>query len=125
MFDDFGSGFLRRPFRPLADVEALLSRKMKSMPAVDVTETEKAFEITAELPGIDEKNVEVKTANGGLTIKGEKKDEREETKKDYYLSERRYGFVRALLRAPRRRRRRQDRGHLQEGPPHCDAAEEA
>ncbi len=100
VFDDFGSGFWRRPFRPLADVEALLSRKMKSMPAVDVTETDKAFEITAELPGIDEKNVEVKTANGGLTIKGEKKDEREETKKDYYLSERRYGSFERYFALP-------------------------
>ena len=100
VFDDFGGAFWRRPFRPLADVESLLSRRMKSIPAVDVTETDKAFEITAELPGMDEKNVEVKTANGGLTIKGEKKDEREEKKKDYYLSERRYGSFERYFALP-------------------------
>jgi len=48
-------------------------------------------EVTAEPPGMDDKNIEVKVANGALTIEGEKKEEKEEKKKDYYLSERRYG----------------------------------
>ena len=51
------------------------------VPAVDIADTEKAYEVTAELPGMDEKNVEVKFANGVLTIKGEKKEEKEERKK--------------------------------------------
>ncbi|MHC2582306.1 HSP20 family molecular chaperone IbpA [Bradyrhizobium diazoefficiens] len=62
-----------------------------STPAVDVTESDKAYEITAELPGMDEKDIEVNVANDGLIIKGEKKFEREEKQKDYYVSERRYG----------------------------------
>jgi len=41
-------------------------------PAVDIAETDKAYEVTAELPGLAEKDIEVKLANGGLTIKGEK-----------------------------------------------------
>ncbi len=49
-------------------------------PAVDVTETDNGYEITAELPGLDEKNIDVKLANGTLTIRGEKQDEREEKK---------------------------------------------
>ena len=66
-------------------------------PAVDVSEKDKEFEVTAELPGLDEKDVEVKLANGNLTIKGEKKEEKEEREKDYYFSERRYGsFVRSF-----------------------------
>jgi len=66
-------------------------------PVVDVAESDKEFEITAELPGMSEKDVELMLANGSLVIKGEKKDEREEQKADYYLSERRYGsFVRAF-----------------------------
>jgi HSP20 family molecular chaperone IbpA len=48
---------------------------------VDITETDKACEITAELPGMDEKNIEVKFADGVLTIKGEKKDEKEEKRR--------------------------------------------
>ena len=41
----------------------------RTMPAVDVSETDKAYKITAELPGLDEKNIEVKLANGVLSIK--------------------------------------------------------
>ena len=69
-------------------------------PAVDVAETEKAYEITAELPGMDEKNVEVKFADGVLTVKGEKQEEKEEKKKDYYLSERSYGSFQRAFQVP-------------------------
>ncbi len=61
------------------------------MPAVDVAESEKAYEITAELPGMDEKTIEVKVADGSLTIKGEKQEKKEEKEKGYYLRERHYG----------------------------------
>lgn len=88
LFEDFGDDFWRRPFRSLAQFEP---KKLAAAPAVDVAETEKAYEITAELPGLDEKNIEVNVANGGLTIKGEKKEEKEEKNKGYYVSERRYG----------------------------------
>lgn len=70
---------------------------MPIAPAVDVIEKGNAYEITAELPGMDEKNIEIKLSNGMLTIKGEKKEEKEEREKDYYLSERRYGsFMRSF-----------------------------
>jgi HSP20 family protein len=95
LFDDFDVGFWRSPFRrSIFDVEPVGSRKLSAWsaaPAVDVTEKENAFEVTAELPGLDEKNVEVKLVNGELTIKGEKKEEKEERKKDYHLSERYFG----------------------------------
>ena len=69
-------------------------------PAVDVVESEKAYEVTAELPGMDEKNIEVKVANGNLTIKGEKQEEKEEKKKDYYLQERHYGSFERSFEMP-------------------------
>ena len=69
------------------------------MPAVDVVESEKAYEITSELPGMDEKNIEVKVADGVLTIKGEKREEKEEKQKDYYLQERSFGCVRTQFRS--------------------------
>ncbi len=47
-----------------------------------------------------EKNIEVKLANGGLTIKGEKQEEKEEKKKDYYLHERRFGSFERCPRVP-------------------------
>jgi len=70
------------------------------MPAVDVTEIDGGFEVTAELPGMDEKNVEVKLANHTLTIKGEKRDEQEETKKDYYMRERSFGSFQRSFTVP-------------------------
>ncbi|MGA8820968.1 MAG: Hsp20/alpha crystallin family protein [Xanthobacteraceae bacterium] len=103
LFDDFDGGFWRSPFRnPLFDVAPLRRGEaaFAAMPAVDVSETDKAYEITAELPGMDEKNVEVKVANGVLTIKGEKQDEKEEKKKDYYMRERSFGSFERTFALP-------------------------
>jgi len=101
LFDDFDVGFWR-PRRSIFDMAPFWGRETKwpAAPAVDFTDTEKAYEITAELPGIDEKNVEVKVANGVLTIKGEKQEEKEEKKKDYYLHERSYGSFERSFRVP-------------------------
>jgi HSP20 family protein len=67
------------------------------MPRMDVSETDKEIEITAELPGLEEKDIQLNLSDNVLTIRGEKKDEREETKKDYHLVERSYGsFTRAV-----------------------------
>ncbi|ATQ68678.1 MULTISPECIES: Hsp20/alpha crystallin family protein [Methylosinus] len=73
-----------------------------STPAVDLIEKDKEYQVTAELPGLDEKNVEVKLQNGSLVISGEKKEEREEKDKDkgYFLSERRFGSFRRAFRLP-------------------------
>ena len=93
LFDDFGRGFWRPFGRSLLSAEPLFRSELTlaTMPAVDVVESEKAYELTAELPGMDEKNIEVKVVNGNLTIKGEKQEEKEEKKKDYYLHERNFG----------------------------------
>lgn len=69
-------------------------------PTVDMSETDKAYEITAELPGMDEKDLDVNVTDDVLTISGEKKDERKEEKKGYYVQERRYGQFRRSLRLP-------------------------
>ena len=100
LFDDFGQSFWRSPFRSLAGFESLWSQKLIAAPAIDIVEGDKAYEITAELPRMDEKNIDVKVVNGGLTIKGERKGEKEEKKKDYYVSERRYGSFERGFRLP-------------------------
>jgi HSP20 family protein len=103
LFDDFGQGFWRSPLRrSLAEFEPFWPPKLSfgAAPAVDLVEHDKAYEITAELPGMDEKNIEVKLVGGGLTIKGEKREEKEEKKKDHYLSERRYGSFERYFRVP-------------------------
>ena len=102
LFDDFDRGRYLPFGRGAFDIEPFWRREMNfsGMPAVDIIEKEDAFEITAELPGMDEKNIEVKLNQGNLTIKGEKKDEREEKKKDYYLSERHYGSFQRTFGLP-------------------------
>lgn len=69
-------------------------------PAIDLAEKEKQYEITAELPGLDEKDVEIGLSGRTLTIKGEKKEEKEERQKDYYMSERRYGSFQRAFQLP-------------------------
>jgi len=62
-----------------------------------VTESDKEIEITAELPGLEEKDVQVNLSDNVLTIRGEKKAEKEQKEKDYHLIERNYGsFARSL-----------------------------
>jgi len=93
IFDEFDGGFWRAPLRRF-------EAAFETLPAVDFTETDKAYEVTAELPGMDEKNIEVRLANRTLTIKGEKRDEKEETKKDYYMRERSFGSFQRILTVP-------------------------
>ena len=56
--------------------------------------------VEAELPGVDEKDISVTLANGVLTIKGEKKHEKEEKGESYYLTERSYGAFERAIRLP-------------------------
>ncbi|MBM3554998.1 MAG: Hsp20/alpha crystallin family protein [Alphaproteobacteria bacterium] len=71
------------------------------VPSLDVTETDKAYVVSAELPGMDEKDVEVILDKDRLTIKGEKKQESEKKEADFHVTERSYGaFQRAVLLPP-------------------------
>jgi len=67
------------------------------MPRLDVTEDAKAFTVTAELPGMSEKEIDLSISGDTLTIRGEKKEEKEDKNKNYYYSERSYGtFMRSI-----------------------------
>lgn len=104
LFEDFSRSPLPMPFgRRMFDVEPFFRRELMGhgIPAVDIAEKEKSFEITAELPGMDEKNIEIKLSNGSLIIKGEKKEEKEEKRKGYYLSERSYGSFERMFNLPK------------------------
>jgi HSP20 family protein len=103
LLDDFdGRSWNWRLRHPVFDIRPYWLRQntWAMSPAVDVIETDKAYELTAELPGLDEKNVEVKLSNSQLTIKGEKQAEKEEKKKDYYLRERQFGSFERVLQVP-------------------------
>jgi HSP20 family protein len=67
-------------------------------PSMEVTETDTMIEVAAELPGLDEKDVEISVADDVLTIRGEKKIEKDEKKNNYRLVERSYGlFERSIV----------------------------
>jgi len=92
LFDDFTSGFPTLP--------AFGKGKTEMLPSMDVSETDKEIEITAELPGLEEKDVQINVADNLLTIRGEKKAEKEETDKNYRLIERSYGSFERTLQLP-------------------------
>lgn len=83
----------------LGNLEIEPSRSLASFaPRLEVTEDEKSVNVSAELPGLDEKDVEVSLEDDVLTIKGEKKEEHEEKKGGFYRSERTYGsFERCVV----------------------------
>jgi HSP20 family protein len=70
------------------------------MPALDVFEEDGKLHINAELPGMQEKDIEIEVTDGTLTISGEKRDEREIKEDNYYRSERSYGSFRRLVALP-------------------------
>jgi HSP20 family protein len=85
--DYFGSG--RRGLQPL---------QAEFAPAVDVKETADAVVVKAEVPGMDAKDINISVMGDVLTIKGEKKSEREEKEENYHLVERTYGsFSRSMV----------------------------
>ena len=87
-FEDFG-----KPGRSLASWSA-------PTPNIDLAENDKEITITAELPGLDEKDFELTVAGDLLTLKGEKKSEHEQRNGDSYYAERRYGSFARSVRLP-------------------------
>ena len=71
-------------------------------PKIDVAESKDAVEVTAELPGVEEKDVDVTLVDDVLTIRGEKKTEREEQDKDknWHVVERSYGSFSRVIPLP-------------------------
>ncbi len=66
-------------------------------PTIDVEEDDKSIHVKAEIPGIEEKDLDVKIEDNILTLSGEKKEERKEEKKNYIFSERKFGsFSRSI-----------------------------
>ena len=102
LFEDFTMSPFRLPFRrPAFDIEPFWSpESWVAVPAVDFIESDNAYEVHADLPGMDEKDVEVKVVGAVLTIKGEKHQEKEEKKPDFHMRERRFGSFERALRVP-------------------------
>lgn len=98
LFSDFGFDFLPTPFRrAYFDNEPAYAA---NWPMVDIFEKPDGFEIKAELPGVDEKDIEVKIVDRGLWIKGVKKAEKHEKEHDIVVSERSYGAFERFFALP-------------------------
>ena len=104
LFDRFGGSFNMAPFRRMFDAASAVRYETAfdlTVPAVDVSEDTNAYKITAELPGMAEKDVEVKVSGDLLTIKGEKRQEKEKKAKNYHMSERSYGMFERSFTIPK------------------------
>ena len=91
VFDEFRGAMTSFSDTPIAKDAAWLT------PRIDVSETDEAIEVLAEIPGVKEKDIDVTVTNNVLVIKGEKSEEHEEKKKDYHLIECSQGrYVRSI-----------------------------
>jgi HSP20 family protein len=90
VFKDFGRGL------PVWGGEGTAAVSLK----LNVAETATAIEVTADLPGVEAKDIDVQLKDGMLTIKGEKKFEKEDKQKDYHMVERSYGMFERSFTVP-------------------------
>lgn len=86
LFDRFTNGFGVPSFPAFGFEPGIVAS-----PAVDITEDTTSFKLSAELPGMTAKDVQVSLSGDTLTIRGEKRQERDEKDKGYHLTERTYG----------------------------------
>jgi HSP20 family protein len=94
LFDEFFGGWGLAPFREIPEPWDAFS------PRVDVVEGDKEVTVSTELPGMDEKEIEVSLSHGVLTISGEKREEKEDKGKNYYRMERSYGSFQRSIPLP-------------------------
>lgn len=99
MFDEFFSGFGFRD-RESGDMWDSLIPSGLIKPNLDISESDNEYSIAVELPGVDEKNVELELVDNSLRIKGEKKRETEKKDKNYHCVERSYGTFQRVLALP-------------------------
>ncbi len=90
---DFFDRFFEDEFLPLRG-------EKNWAPAFDISENEKEYMVSAELPGIDEKDLDITITGGMLSVKGEKKKEKEEKGETYHRIERSYGSFSRSFRIP-------------------------
>jgi HSP20 family protein len=99
MFDNFFRGF-GFPSMGLDREHSLFAQNEWLKPTLDIAAGEKEYTISVELPGVDEKDVQLELMEDTLVIKGEKKHEKEEKEKNYYRMERSYGSFQRVLSLP-------------------------
>lgn len=100
LFEQFSGAFGMPSLRRMFDIEPAWRTQSSfsfAAPAIDVSEDDKVYKITAELPGLEAKDLDVSISGDTLVIKGEKQQEKEQKDKNYHVTERTYGsFQRAF-----------------------------
>lgn len=91
LFDDFftGTGLARTAGQEVA-----------LMPSIDISETDNSLQVKADLPGVDESDIDVQLNGDILSIRGEKKSDHEQKEENYHLVERSYGSFSRSIRLP-------------------------
>ena len=103
LFDRFSSDLLWPSFPRLFDDRSMFGFRptfVAPAPAMDISEDADAYKLSAELPGMNEKEIEVAVTDGMLTLTWAKRQETERKDKDYYLSEREYGSFKRSFALP-------------------------
>jgi HSP20 family protein len=103
LFDRFSGGWGMPSLRRMFDIAPAFryeSTFAVPSPAVEISEDDASYKVTAELPGMSEKEIEVAVSDGMLTLKGEKRQEKEQKDKNFYLSERSYGSFQRTFAVP-------------------------
>lgn len=103
LLGDFLRGYWHIPFRRSAvDVEPIWRGDISlgATPTVDIVDKDDAYKLTAELPGVDEKQVEIGFSDSTLTIEGKKDEEPEDAGQDHFVSERHFGDFHRTFRVP-------------------------
>ncbi|MBW1778481.1 MAG: Hsp20/alpha crystallin family protein [Deltaproteobacteria bacterium] len=99
LFENFFRGFDLSPFGVSSPwVPGMGDELLK--PTLDIAASDKEYTITVEIPGVDEKDVKLELVEDTLTIRGEKRQEKEENEKDFYRMERSYGAFQRVLSLP-------------------------
>ena len=99
LFDNAFRGFGLTPFKSGGLFTPLTTSGLLK-PQVDIGASAQEYTIAIEVPGVDEKDVKVEVCNNTLTIKGEKKQDKEEKEKNFYRIERCYGSFQRVLSLP-------------------------
>jgi HSP20 family protein len=92
------AGWWPQVYEPLRNIGAKIADWFA--PASDAAATEDAYEINMELPGVEAGDIDIAVDDGQLTIRGEKRSQREEKGRTYYFSEREYGAFQRSFRLP-------------------------
>jgi HSP20 family protein len=99
--DNMFNTLIDEPFAPFSSPLLKIAGERNLLtPNMDLTESERSYEVCAELPGLNENDVKITYDNGVLTLSGEKSESKEDKNKNYHMIERSFGKFRRQVKLP-------------------------